>query len=358
MLSASRRRAAHDLRRTAWLDADDNTVIDISPASQGNSTLGTDDGTGYAINPVTGAPYEPILVKRSDFGRVLAEFWADGLDSETPPGHWNTLANLLADDPDIERRLFGTGDLLSPLSWDVHVYFALNGALHDAAIAAWELKRKYVTARPITLIRTLGGLGQRSDPDLPSYHPQGLPLEAGLVELITDETAQPGQPHAHLARYTGELAVWSWRGEPGDRETEYGGHGWIRAKEWVSYQRRTFVSPAFPGYVSGHSCFSRAGAEVLSQLSGSTYFPGGSSELLFEPGYLVFEAGPTEPVTLRWATYYDAADQAGASRLWGGIHVAPDDFDGRIIGSQIGLAAVELARTYFEGEASPTTTNN
>ena len=67
----------------------------------------------------------------------------------------------------------------------------------------------------------------------------------------------------------------------------------------------------------------------------------------------MFEAGPSEPVTLRWATYYDAADQAGASRLWGGIHVAPDDFDGRIMGSKVGLAAVELARTYFEGSATP-----
>jgi hypothetical protein len=341
------------LQRTAWLDVDDTTMIDISPASLGNSTLGTDDGTGYDKNPVTGEAYAPIMVKRSDFGRVLAEFWADGLDSETPPGHWNTIANLLADDPDIERRLFGTGDVLDPLAWDVHVYFALNGALHDAAIAAWELKREYVTARPITLIRTLGGLGQRSDSELPSYNPKGLPLKPGLIELITEETTKKGARHEHLSRYKGELAVWSWRGEPGDRENEYGGHGWIRVKEWVSYQRRTFVSPAFPGYVSGHSCFSRAGAEVLSQLSGSTYFPGGSSELVFEPGYLVFEAGPSEPITLRWATYYDAADQAGASRLWGGIHVAPDDFDGRIIGSQVGLAAVELARTYFEGSATP-----
>ena len=45
------------------------------------------------------------MASRANFGRVLAEFWADGLDSETPPGHWNTIANLLADDPDVERKL-------------------------------------------------------------------------------------------------------------------------------------------------------------------------------------------------------------------------------------------------------------
>jgi hypothetical protein len=38
----------------------------------------------------------------------------------------------------------------------------------------------------------------------------------------------------------------------------------MRAKEWIPYQRRTFVTPAFPGYISGHSTFSRAAAEVLT----------------------------------------------------------------------------------------------
>jgi hypothetical protein len=51
---------------------------------------------------------------------------------------------------------------------------------------------------------------------------------------------------------------------------------------------------------------------------------------------------------LTWATYYDAADEAGISRLYGGIHPAADDFPGRIIGSQIGLLAYDKAQEYFE----------
>jgi hypothetical protein len=35
------------------------------------------------------------MVKRSDYFRVLAEFWADGPTSETPPGHWHAMANYL-----------------------------------------------------------------------------------------------------------------------------------------------------------------------------------------------------------------------------------------------------------------------
>ncbi len=344
--------AAMDVvQRGAQLDHEDGVNIDISPASVGNNPLGTNDGSGYAENPVTGEPYEPQMVARGDFARVLAEFWADGPKSETPPGHWNALLNFVSDDPNFEHRLFGEGDPLDRLSWDVHSYLALNGAMHDAAIAAWELKRYYVSARPITLIRYMAGLGQRTDPDGPSYDPSGIPLIDDLVEVITEESSASGERHEHLRRYVGEIALRAWRGEPGDREHDVGGVGWIRAADWMPYQRRTFVTPAFPGYVSGHSTFSRAAAEVLTRLTGSPYFPGGLGRYRAEPGYLVFEYGPSEPVELQWATYYDAADQAGQSRLWGGIHIFHDDFDGRSVGAAVGEHVAEFVAPYFDGTA-------
>lgn len=69
------------------LDPADGQMIDISPAARGNNKLGTNDGSGYQTNPRTGAPYENQFVPAGDYYRVLAEFWADGPDSETPPGH-------------------------------------------------------------------------------------------------------------------------------------------------------------------------------------------------------------------------------------------------------------------------------
>ncbi len=174
---------------SSLLDPRDGIVIDISPASLGNSTLGTNDGTGRARNPSTGEPYAPELVPQADFGRAVAEFWADGPDSETPPGHWNTLANAITDDPAFERRIGGSGELVDPLEWDVKMYLALNGAVHDAAIAAWGAKGHYDFTRPISMIRYMGGLGQSSDATLPSYHPEGLPLIDGQVELITAESS-------------------------------------------------------------------------------------------------------------------------------------------------------------------------
>jgi hypothetical protein len=169
-----------------------------------------------------------------------------------------------------------------------------------------------------------------------------------VVELITAESAAAGQRHAHLADHVGEVAVYAWAGSPED-ETELAGVEWIRAVEWVPYQQPTFVTPSFAGYVSGHSTFSRAAAEVLAAMTGSEYFPGGMFSWTVPAGSLEFEAGPSQDIELQWATYGDAADQAGISRLYGGIHVAADDLEGRVMGAQCGLDAWELAQRYWDG---------
>lgn len=336
------------IRKTAQVDVEDSTTVDISPGAYGHNSLGANDGKGWAKNPVTGEPYAPQVVRRADFARVMAEFWADGPKSETPPGHWNVLANMVSDSPGFERRLFGKGPALDPLAWDVHVYLALNGAEHDAAITAWGLKRRFTTVRPISLIRWMGAKGQSSDPKGPSYDPQGLPLVPGLIEVITPESSAPGQRHERLAFHVGEIAIRDWLGEPGDRTHQVSGVGWVRAVDWITYQRRNFVTPAFPGFISGHSTFSRAGAEVLAALTGSPYFPGGFGEYVAPAHtFLVFEQGPTTDVHLQWASYYDASDEAGQSRIYGGIHIAPDDYAGRRLGHQVGIDAVAAASKYF-----------
>lgn len=328
------------LTLSSYLDPGDAVVVDISPGAHLNNRLGANDGRGRARNPVTGEPYAPNLVLRGDYARVLAEYWADGPASETPPGHWNVIHHEVTDHPAFERRMAGGGPELTPLAWDVQALLALNGALHDAACAAWTLKRQYDSARPISVIRHLAGLGQSSDPAAPSYHVQGLPLVSGLIEVVTEASAAVGERHAHLADFIGEVAVRTWRGNPLDPRRDTSGVGWIRAREWVPFQLPTFVSPAFPGYVSGHSTFSRAGAEVLTLLTGTPFFPGGLGSRRFAAeSFLTVEQGPSAGVTLQWATYADAADQAGLSRLFGGIHPSVDDLTGRRMGSRIGLDA-------------------
>lgn len=333
---AFRQNSLEVVRFSSWLDPDSPFLIDASPDSWGRNSVGHNDGTGYSVNPMTGLPYAPNYVKRADFGRVLAEFWADGPQSETPPGHWNTIANEVVGHPLFARRIEGRGQQIDELEWDVKMYFPLNGAVHDVAVAVWGVKRHYDYVRPISSIRHLGQNNL-------------LPIEPGLCEIVTAASSQPGNRHAHLANHIGETAILAWGGEPGDPETEYTGAEWILAENWLPYQRDTFVTPAFAGYVSGHSGFSRASAEVLTALTGSPFFPGGLGSYTAPAGSLEFEFGPSEDITLQWATYYDAADQAGISRLYGGIHVAPDDGPGRLMGSRIGMAAWELAKKYYDG---------
>ena len=344
------------IRDSAMLNAASKVMIDISPASRGNNDLATNDGYGYVRNPATGLPYEPQLVRRADFLRVIAEYWADGPRSETPPGHWNVVANETSDAMALAGtpfRIAGSGDPVGRLEWDVKLYLAINGAVHNAAIAAWGLKGVYDSVRPITLIRYMGGLGQSSDTSGPSFHRSGLPLVPGLIEVITARSAAVGARHHALARFVGRIAIKGWAGTPDDPETESSGTRWMLATAWVPYQLPSFVTPSFPGYVSGHSTFSRAAAEVLAAFTGSSAFPGGLHRTTIAAGELAFEAGPTTDVVLEWVTYFDAADQAGQSRLIGGIHIRADDFMGRRIGSQCGRAAWLLVQEYFAGAESP-----
>jgi hypothetical protein len=337
---------------SSQLDPSDGVTIDIGPGAFGDNTLATNDGNGYAENPISGEAYEPNVVLRGDFERVLAQFWADGPASETPPGHWNTIANEVSDAQGFEHRIGGQGPVLDRLEWDVKLYFAINGAVHDAAVAAWGVKGFYDSVRPISMIRYMGGLGQSSDPDLPAYDPDGLPLVPGLIEVVTAASSVPGERHEALADHVDEIAIRAWLGNPEDPATQTAGVGWILAVDWVPYQLATFVTPAFAGYVSGHSTFSRAAAEVMTAFTGSPYFPGGLSEWTISAGELQVELGPTEDVTLQWASYYDAADQAGLSRLFGGIHISPDDFEGRKMGSICGKDAWALAQRYYAGTVS------
>ena len=144
-------------------------MVDISPVTIGGNTLGANDGHGYTTNPVTGLPYTPNLVLRGDFVRSLAEFWADGPNSETPPGHWNLIANDVSDSISV-FHIGGTGPAVDRLEWDVKLYFALNAAVHDAACACWSVKRYYNAWRPLSAIRFAAASANATTPVCPLQH--------------------------------------------------------------------------------------------------------------------------------------------------------------------------------------------
>ena len=358
-------RAGHEMV-VVWsshLDPSDGVMWDISPASLGNIEPPADDGSGYyrylqggntgrghPVNPVTGQPYVPQMVPRGDYARVLAEYWADGPDSETPPGHWFSILHKAMDHPLFRRRMQGLGIELDALEYDAKAYLALGGAMHDTAISVWSAKGWYDTSRPISAIRWMCDNGQRSDASLPSYHPNGITLIPGFIELITAATTGTGGRHAELKGYEGMVAVRAWRGPNAitNPSNQTAGVGWVLGVSWWPYQRPTFVSPPFGGYTSGHSAFSRSAARVLELLTGSRYFPGGMGEFpVPQNAYLVFEDGPSVSFSLQFATYADAADQSALSRIWGGIHPSIDDLPSRRIGDAVGPVAFAKARTLW-----------
>jgi hypothetical protein len=223
----------------------------------------------------------------TDVEKMIAEYWEDGPGMATPPGHWNQLAQLVS-----QRDGHS-------LDQDVQLYFALNNAQLDAAIAVWDCKLALDYVRPVTALRFL-------------FH--GKTVRAW------------GGP------YRGTVAV-------------DGG-------EWRPYQQATFVTPPFPECVSGHSTFSAAGAEVLKRFTGSDAF-GGSYTRAARSSLIEPAAVPAADVTLSWATFSDAADEAGLSRRYGGIHFQDGDLLGRAMGRQVAALVWDKAQAYIKGEVEP-----
>jgi hypothetical protein len=224
----------------------------------------------------------------TDEHKMIAEYWADGPRSELPPGHWNLFAQFVS-------RRDHHGVHSNGVEQDVKLFFALTNAIADAGCCAWDNKRAFDSVRPITAIRTL-------------FHGQ---------------------------------SVRAWAGP-------YQGTKEIDGAAWFPYQPTTFPTPPFPEYSSGHSNFSAAGAEILKlftgsdRFGGSTILPAGSSKI--EPG-----AVPSNDVTLSWATFSEAAEQAGLSRRYGGIHFEQGDRDARETGQIAAREVWEKVAQYWEG---------
>ncbi len=96
-------------------------------------------------------------------------------------------------------------------------------------------------------------------------------------------------------------------------------------KAWVPLLN----TPPFPEYPSGHSVQSSAGATVLTALFGPTPFT---------------DESPTpDGVPQRsFASFQAAAEEAGISRLYGGIHFRPAIVEGAKLGACVGQFAVDL----------------
>ena len=181
---------------------------------------------------------------------------------------------------------------------DIKMFFAVSNALFDAGIAAWDAKRAYDSVRPVTAVRYLLG-----DVSIRGY---GLAGPAGGLQTITGAS-------------------------------------------WMPYQMASQPTPGHPDHVSGHSSYSAASAEVLKLFTGSDVF---KHSVTVAPGAVAIEASvPAAPVTLAWNTFFDAACEAGVSRVLGGIHFQNADLMGRTLGTRVGAAVFARAQNFWLGRA-------
>jgi hypothetical protein len=193
---------------------------------------------------------------------------------------------------------------------DVKLFFTVGNVAMDAFIACWEAKRYYDTSRPWTLVR---------------YY------------------------------YAGKKVV-GWAG-PGK------GVASLPAEEWHPYSPFTFVTPPFPGYVSGHSTVSAASAKILELFTGSDYFgevekrkAGSMTEA--EVDCLVMQSregrnaeGVKCDVELPMPTFSKTAEMAGMSRVMGGYHVQADNVEGLALGRKVAEFEWPRIKAYFDGTA-------
>jgi len=289
---------AFDTREIALNDGSGDTIaID-------QSLIGSVINQGFIDQALEVIDYSADL---TDEQKIIAEFWEDGGGTAFPPGTFMAFAQYVSARDD------------HSLDDDAKLFLAMGNAVMDAGIATWEAKIFYDYVRPVRAIRDLGELGL-------------------IGEIGVDEnSAETG--------YVIE-AFGGFNPDGTGRGTQT-----ILAENWVPFQRPgADPSPPFAEYTSGHSAFSAAGAAVLRLFTGSDDF-GGS--VTFAPDTIQFEDGvPAEEVTLDWATFSEAADEAGLSRLYGGIHFSEGDMNGRALGAEVGADAYALAMSFIDGTAT------
>ena len=66
-----------------------------------------------------------------------------------------------------------------------------------------------------------------------------------------------------------------------------------------------------------------------------------------------FEKTPSSLIVLRWNSFQDAANEAGISRLYGGIHFQDADLRAREMGKKIGSNAYSYASALWSGSGTP-----
>jgi hypothetical protein len=141
------------------------------------------------------------------------------------------------------------------------------------------------------------------------------------------------RPEAFIHHYFAGETVQAWNGAGVGTQA-------IKGEAFKPY----LATSSSPEQVSGHSSFGAAGATVIKLFTGSDAL---GYQVVVPAGSLKNDRGPAQPLTLRWETLDAAADSAGWSRVYGGIHFTTGDRFGRELGAAVARKAWHKAQAHF-----------
>lgn len=200
------------------------------------------------------------------------------------------------------------------LDRDIKLFFSVGNVVMDAFIACWEAKRYYDPSRPYWWAR---------------FEFKGQQIEG-------------------------------WGG-PGKGTVQLAGD------DWRPYSPPEFVTPPFPGYVSGHATASGAGSRMLELFTGSDRYGAvafqeaglltgegnvGAAQMQARGGKPAKDVSESKVIRLDLPTFTRTAEMAALSRLWGGYHIRVDNEEGLILGRRIAMYSWPKYQAYFNGTAT------
>lgn len=215
----------------------------------------------------------------SDLQKVIAEFWAGGPNTVSPPGMCAWLW----------RDYMETYNVAHTRGFPTFFYSGLDMAIHtfETSRLVWGLKKAHGEARPIQEIRRLFyNSTVRAYDGTAVLGKSWVPYQE--ANFVTPPFADFPSGHSAFSRSFAQTMA-DWFGDA------------IPASAPKERTTLALLSPVF--------------TQPQTQPFATFVFPAGGSQI---------QAGvvPAAPLTLSWTTWSSMAESAGVSRQYGGIHAA------------------------------------
>jgi hypothetical protein len=225
----------------------------------------------------------------TDEQKIIAEFWAGGPGSVTPPGMWVVFL-------DIYLRS-NVVDLIK----EIKSYAILSTSLYQAGICAWRLKRDHLQARPLQKIRQYEyGHEMNQSWNSKTQGQYWLPYQE--LNFVTPPFPDFVSGHSSFSSSSAKIFCYMFQTDTINLTNPV-----------INNNIINYLSPVLTNTVN----FSLNNTFVLPHTS------------------TIESNVPSTSINLNWNTWSDMARSSGKSRLYGGIHIESSNQAGQLLGSNI-----------------------